>query len=244
MTRVLIVGAGPAGIRAAQRLVAAGLHPVVVDEGARAGGQIYRRPPEGFTRPPQTLYGSEADKALELHRCFDRMLDAGQLTYHPRSSVLALGAQGAQVLGSDGVDTLAYDKLILATGATDRLAPVPGWQSACCLYAGRDSDRAEIAGRGAGTAHGPGRIRPIADAGRVTTAQGGCTGCGGSGHRTADHTGGRRIWHGAGASACHVAWCGDACGAGAQLSRRRHADADRDGQHRACGDPLAGCAGA
>ena len=42
MTRVLIVGAGPAGIRAAQRLVAAGLHPVVVDEGARAGGQIYR----------------------------------------------------------------------------------------------------------------------------------------------------------------------------------------------------------
>ncbi|KEJ97256.1 NADPH-dependent 2,4-dienoyl-CoA reductase, sulfur reductase [Pseudosulfitobacter pseudonitzschiae] len=130
MTRVLIVGAGPAGIRAAQRLVTAGLHPVVVDEGARAGGQIYRRPPEGFTRPPQTLYGSEADKALELHRCFDRMLDAGQLTYHPRSSVLALGAQGAQVLGPDGVDTLAYDKLILATGATDRLAPVPGWQSA------------------------------------------------------------------------------------------------------------------
>lgn len=130
MTRVLIVGAGPAGIRAAQRLVAAGLHPVVVDEGARAGGQIYRRPPEGFTRPPQTLYGSEADKALDLHRCFDRMLDAGQLTYHPRSSVVAFGAQGAQVLGPDGVHTLAYDKLILATGATDRLAPVPGWQSA------------------------------------------------------------------------------------------------------------------
>ena len=42
MSRVLIVGAGPAGIRAAETLAGAGLHPVVVDEAARAGGQIYR----------------------------------------------------------------------------------------------------------------------------------------------------------------------------------------------------------
>ncbi len=33
--QVVIVGAGPAGIRAAETLVAAGLHPVVVDEGRR-----------------------------------------------------------------------------------------------------------------------------------------------------------------------------------------------------------------
>lgn len=130
MTQVLIVGAGPAGIRAAERLVAAGVHPVVVDEGARAGGQIYRRPPAGFTRTPQTLYGSEADKAVALHRCFDQMLDAGQLTCHPRSSVISLSGQAAQVLRPDGVHSIAYDKLILATGATDRLAPVPGWQTA------------------------------------------------------------------------------------------------------------------
>ena len=130
MTRVLIVGAGPAGIRAAQRLVAAGLHPVVVDEGTRAGGQIYRRPPEGFKRPARTLYGSEADKAVALHGCFDSMLEAAQLSYHPRSSVVALEGQTAQVLGPQGVEIIAYDKLILATGATDRLAPVPGWQSA------------------------------------------------------------------------------------------------------------------
>tara|TARA_R110002020_G_scaffold67179_5_gene176333 strand:- start:9318 stop:10691 length:1374 start_codon:yes stop_codon:yes gene_type:complete len=130
MTKVLIAGAGPAGIRAAERLVAAGLHPVVVDEGARAGGQIYRRPPAGFTRPPHVLYGSEAGKAVALHTCFDSMLEAGQLTHHPRSSVVALGGQVAQVLGPDGVHAIPYDKLILATGATDRLAPVPGWQAA------------------------------------------------------------------------------------------------------------------
>ena len=54
MSTVLIVGAGPAGIRAAATLAAAGLVPVVVDEADRAGGQIYRRPPEGFKRSPET----------------------------------------------------------------------------------------------------------------------------------------------------------------------------------------------
>jgi len=43
--RVVIVGAGPAGVRAAETLVAAGIKPVVLDENARWGGQIYRQPP-------------------------------------------------------------------------------------------------------------------------------------------------------------------------------------------------------
>ncbi|TGT33255.1 NAD(P)/FAD-dependent oxidoreductase, partial [Mesorhizobium sp. M8A.F.Ca.ET.165.01.1.1] len=51
--RIVIVGAGPAGIRAAATLVEAGLHPVVIDEAHRAGGQIYRRPPDGFVRTPE-----------------------------------------------------------------------------------------------------------------------------------------------------------------------------------------------
>ncbi|MFO1207925.1 MAG: NAD(P)-binding protein [Amaricoccus sp.] len=77
----MIVGAGPAGIRAAEALVGAGLHPVVVDEGERAGGQIHRRPPEGLTRPPAVLYGSEAGgRRRALHR-LDGMAAEGRLTY-------------------------------------------------------------------------------------------------------------------------------------------------------------------
>ena len=34
----MIVGAGPAGVRAAQALVEAGVRPVLVDEGLRDGG--------------------------------------------------------------------------------------------------------------------------------------------------------------------------------------------------------------
>lgn len=129
MTRVLIVGAGPAGIRAAETLAKAGLCPAVVDEGARAGGQIYRRPPAGFTRPAKALYGSEAGKALALHGAFDRLVAAGAVTYLPERSVLGLAGGVAHLAGPEGGEHLPYDRLILATGATDRLAPVPGWQA-------------------------------------------------------------------------------------------------------------------
>ena len=150
MTRVLIVGAGPAGIRAAEALVAAGLHPTVVDEGARAGGQIYRRPPEGFTRGAPALYGSEADKARALHASFDRLVAEGRIGYRPRSSVVAVAGGEAHVAGPDGGGRLGYDRLILATGAMDRIAPVPGWQAGGVFSLGA----AQIALKGQGVALG------------------------------------------------------------------------------------------
>lgn len=128
--RIVIVGAGAAGIRAAETLVAAGLSPVVVDEGDRAGGQIYRRPPQGFTRQPDVLYGSEAAKAVALHSLFDGMVATARLVHHPRSSVASLTDGRLQVIGPDGAHWIAYDRLILATGAMDRIMPVLGWENA------------------------------------------------------------------------------------------------------------------
>lgn len=130
LPRVVIVGAGPAGIRAAAALVEAGLHPVVIDEGSRAGGQIYRRPPDGFIRTPEQLYGSDATKACALHALFDRLVADAQLTHRAGSSVIAVQEGRLHVLGEGGVQLVGYDRLILATGASDRVAPVPGWQSA------------------------------------------------------------------------------------------------------------------
>ncbi|HVL21170.1 MAG TPA: FAD/NAD(P)-binding oxidoreductase [Amaricoccus sp.] len=131
--RVVIVGAGPAGIRAAEALVGAGLHPVVLDEGERAGGQIYRRPPAGFTRSPAKLYGSEAGRAVALHRLFDRMAADGRLTHRPRTSAIAVRTNTAggtlQLHGPDGVGEVGFDRLIVATGASDRVLPVLGWEA-------------------------------------------------------------------------------------------------------------------
>jgi NADPH-dependent 2,4-dienoyl-CoA reductase/sulfur reductase-like enzyme len=128
--RVVVVGAGPAGIRAAEGLAAAGLVPLVIDEGSRAGGQIYRRPPDGFSRPPSVLYGSEAGKAVALHETFDRLVAEGRVVHRPLHSVLAVADGALQVLGPQGAAWISFDRLVLATGATDRLAPVPGWHGA------------------------------------------------------------------------------------------------------------------
>ncbi|MER9582429.1 FAD/NAD(P)-binding oxidoreductase [Mesorhizobium sp. M0276] len=128
--RIVIVGAGPAGIRAAAALVDAGLHPVVIDEGQRAGGQIYRRAPDGFVRTPEQLYGSEAAKARALHALFDRLAADGRLTHCAGRSVIAVQQDRLHVLGEGGMQLVSYDRLILATGASDRVAPVPGWQRA------------------------------------------------------------------------------------------------------------------
>ncbi|MBZ9701572.1 MULTISPECIES: FAD/NAD(P)-binding oxidoreductase [unclassified Mesorhizobium] len=130
LPRIVIVGAGPAGIRAAATLVETGLHPVVIDEGHRAGGQIYRRPPAGFTRTAKQLYGPEAAKARALHALFDRLTKERRLTHYAASSVIAMHEGLLHVLGERGVQVIGYDRLILATGASDRVAPVPGWQSA------------------------------------------------------------------------------------------------------------------
>ncbi len=123
--RPLIVGAGPAGIRAAQTLVAAGLAPIVVDEGAACGGQIYRQPPVADGRDGRALYGSEAAKAERLHRGFADL--AGRIDYLPNALVWNLLDGTADVLVQGASRRIVHDGVILATGATDRVLPVPGW---------------------------------------------------------------------------------------------------------------------
>ncbi|MDB5829438.1 MAG: FAD/NAD(P)-binding oxidoreductase, partial [Variovorax sp.] len=123
----VIVGAGPAGIRAAQALVAHGIRPVLIDEAPRAGGQIYRRPPAHFARPPESLYGMEASRAKAVHAAIDGVVDS--IDYRPDS--LVWNVQDGQLDVMHGpthtTRTVRYRQLIVATGATDRVLPVPGW---------------------------------------------------------------------------------------------------------------------
>jgi NADPH-dependent 2,4-dienoyl-CoA reductase/sulfur reductase-like enzyme len=125
--RPVIVGAGPAGIRAAQTLAAHGLRPIVIDEAARAGGQIYRRPPAHFARTPQTLYGTEAARATAVHAAIDGV--QRNIDYRPDSLVWNVQDHQLDVLHgpTQTTRTVPYDQLIVATGATDRVLPVPGW---------------------------------------------------------------------------------------------------------------------
>lgn len=127
MHRVVIVGAGPAGVRAAETLVAAGIVPVVIDEAPRAGGQIYRQPPAdaGFERSKRMLYGMEAGKADAVHSTMAELLS--KLDYRPDTLVWGCGAAQLDTLHDGRQRTVPYSHLLIATGATDRVLPFPGW---------------------------------------------------------------------------------------------------------------------
>jgi NADPH-dependent 2,4-dienoyl-CoA reductase/sulfur reductase-like enzyme len=125
---VIVVGAGAAGIRAAQALVEGGIRPVVLDEGRRDGGQIYRRQPAGFKRSYATLYGAEAERAKAIHESFDVL--QVHVDYRPNTLVWNVTSDKVWTVGPDGPVDIHFDALILCTGATDRMMPVKGWQRA------------------------------------------------------------------------------------------------------------------
>ncbi len=114
--RVVIIGAGPAGVRCAETLVAAGLRPTVVDENRRDGGQIYRRQPDNFTRPYTKLYGTEAGRAQALHACFDAL--RAHVDYHPNTLAWNIADQQVHVACGEQASALPFDALVICAGAT------------------------------------------------------------------------------------------------------------------------------
>jgi NADPH-dependent 2,4-dienoyl-CoA reductase/sulfur reductase-like enzyme len=123
--RVVIVGGGPAGIRAAERLVAHGLTPILLDEAPRIGGRIYQQQPQGFRRKPEALYGSEAKKAEALVAAFAQI--EAKLDHRPGSTVFDIIDDRLILLRENKREEIGFDRLILATGAMDRIMPLPGW---------------------------------------------------------------------------------------------------------------------
>lgn len=122
---IVIVGAGPAGLSAARTLAAAGLPVMLVDEGRKPGGQIYRQPPDAIRRSAAKLYGFEKAKAARLHCVIANAAD--RLDYRPETSVWAVSGKTLNVVGPSGAASIAWDSLIIATGAMDRVIPFQGW---------------------------------------------------------------------------------------------------------------------
>ncbi|PUE21472.1 FAD/NAD(P)-binding oxidoreductase [Limnohabitans sp. WS1] len=121
----VIVGAGPAGMLAAQTLVRKGLRPVVLDENARHGGQIYRQPPAHFQRSPKALYGFESGKAEAVLQAMQDLLP--HIDYRPNTLVWNAQAACLDLLHEGKTSVLPYGALLVATGATDRILPFLGW---------------------------------------------------------------------------------------------------------------------
>ncbi|PZN99985.1 MAG: FAD/NAD(P)-binding oxidoreductase [Hyphomicrobiales bacterium] len=125
MNRIVIVGAGPAGIAAAEVLCARGHRPILIDEGEQAGGQGYRQPSAGLALDMSRLMGSEAGKYDALHARFANL--KGRIDYRPRTMVWAIDGRTLHLVCDGRADVVEADTLLLATGAMDRVAPLPGW---------------------------------------------------------------------------------------------------------------------
>ncbi|MBV4456059.1 MULTISPECIES: FAD/NAD(P)-dependent oxidoreductase [Pseudomonas] len=125
MKPIVIVGAGPAGISAARTLLDHGVKACLVDESVGGGGQIYRRQPQGFQRTAKQVYGFEARKAEAVHRTLDAL--APLIDYRPLTLVWNAEDGRLDTLDNGRAASIEYAQIIVATGATDRILPVPGW---------------------------------------------------------------------------------------------------------------------
>ncbi|WP_296002672.1 FAD/NAD(P)-binding oxidoreductase [Rugamonas sp.] len=118
MTRrfdVLVVGAGPAGLAAAQAAATHGMHVGVVDDNPLAGGQIWRG-------GPQRQADARARTLWAQLSAMDNVsfIQQGRVLYAPAPGTLLVQTPDAAL-------TLHYGRLILATGARELLLPFPGW---------------------------------------------------------------------------------------------------------------------
>lgn len=125
MASALVVGAGPAGIAAAGILADAGATVTLVDEAAEPGGQIYCRPAPGLRLDLKRLLGAHIDDYEAFHAKAARVCE--RVDYRPATLAWNVRDGAASLLCDERLDSVAYDCVVLATGATDRIMPVAGW---------------------------------------------------------------------------------------------------------------------
>jgi len=127
---IVIVGAGHAGGRAAQALRAAGFAGRVV----LTGEEAY----QPYERPPLSKELIVTDAGLEKARLHDpAYYEQNRIDLLLRAPVEAIDPKGKRVKARGG--WLAYDKLLLTTGARVRKLPVPGADLSGLFYL-RDFD--------------------------------------------------------------------------------------------------------
>ena len=120
---VLIIGAGPAGLAAAYRVVESGGEATVIDDNPDVGGQIWRGEKKKSSSPEATAWFEK------IRNSNIRFINGARVFQQPRTGLL-LAEQ------DNDVCELSFEKLIVATGARERFLPFPGWTLPNVLGAG------------------------------------------------------------------------------------------------------------
>lgn len=112
---LVVVGAGPAGLAAADAASAQGAAVLLIDENGAAGGQIWRGGPAQWrdARADRLWRQLQARPGVEL-------LTGARLVAQAADGALLLDAGGA-------ARRVRWERLIVCTGARELLLPFPGW---------------------------------------------------------------------------------------------------------------------
>ena len=113
--RIVIVGAGPAGARCADRLAAGGASVTLI--GAE--------PTHPYNRVALSMYlaGDMEEHALVTHHA--EHLETSRIVWRANTQVTAVDRAAREVVTADG-ERIGYDHLVLATGAQPVRLPFPG----------------------------------------------------------------------------------------------------------------------
>jgi len=121
---LLVIGAGPAGARAALRAQAYGLDVLLVDENPDAGGQVWRPLPPGFARAAGIQPSSEAVQGDALRA---KLRGSGIRCLFDHKVWNVGSSLRTDLIGPEGVTSWQPRALLVATGTTERVVPFIGW---------------------------------------------------------------------------------------------------------------------
>ncbi|MEV5378065.1 FAD-dependent oxidoreductase [Streptomyces nondiastaticus] len=135
---VVVVGAGPAGSRAALSAARCGARVVLVDSGERVGGRYGRRP-AAVADGAVASAGHPLEPAVAVQPRIEHLAGATVWALEPGPAPgrhLVHLQQGPADDRGRPVRTLTADALVLCTGAFDRTLPFPGWELPGVVTAG------------------------------------------------------------------------------------------------------------
>ena len=128
---VAIVGAGPAGLSAAEQIVRQGGQVIILDEQPRPGGQVMRQPPKEFI-VRNWLKGSLYTALKDL---LHRMEDHPKVTWKLSTTVSGIMPQDENdprqgyhlwIMDSQGQHCIAAKKVLICSGCYERPIAFPG----------------------------------------------------------------------------------------------------------------------
>ena len=117
---IIVIGAGPAGLAAAESAARNGCDVALIDSAPRKGGQYWRH--------RTSVKGYKSNRADAL---FAKIESAPSITHISEATVWSIEKESKlfriNYLQGGQESSLTAEKLILATGAYDRSLPFPGW---------------------------------------------------------------------------------------------------------------------